>query len=123
MARYKWDSASAWLGHKIDEAAGKNDVAELVSICNTLMTHVDNDDIQDDFQHEMDGDGFFRDLEIARNLTVEQCEQLLEDNGIESNAYDDEGHLRLSLDQLSALIQENIDNGIIAYDDVERLAH
>lgn len=64
MARYKWDSAREWLDQKVQEAAAKNDVAELVSIYNAIIGFVDNDSIQDVFQTEMAADGFFKPLRL-----------------------------------------------------------
>ncbi len=59
---YKWAHPSEWLGDKIDRAAHAEDIAALVSICNTLMQRTDEDDIQEDFQSEMDAEGYFKPL-------------------------------------------------------------
>lgn len=118
MARYKWASPGEWLRQKIQTAASENDVVELMSICNTLLPHVDNDTIQDEFQSDMDSDGFFQDLDITEKLTARQCMELLIEAG------EDEGELvdgPATVEQMRQMVQQAIDLGDIAYDEVEEL--
>ena len=65
MARYKWHTAHEWLLEKAQEYARANNAAELLSIIDTLVPKLDGDTIQDEFQSEMDADGFFDDLDAA----------------------------------------------------------
>jgi len=115
MAKYKWDSAREWLDQKVEEIAARNDsrsMAELVSIYNTIVAHLDNDTIQDDFQSEMDADGFFRDLEIVTKLSREQCVKLLE--GISIECRDDK-----TVGELRDAVESNVEDGTLDYRDVE----
>jgi hypothetical protein len=112
MARYKWTSAAEWLQTKVALAASNNDAAELANICNTLIVAVDNDQIQDDFQSEMDADGFFRDLDVCASLTREACVTLLE--GISIECYDSE-----TVEDLRAAVESNIEDGTLDYAEVQ----
>ncbi len=64
MARYRWATPHEWLLEKAEQHAAKNDAAELLSILNSLVPKIDADTIQDEFQSEMDADGYFRDLNL-----------------------------------------------------------
>ena len=54
--RYKWAYPSDWLNDEISHA----DEHELRGICQSLMSKLPEDDIQDLFQSEMAADGYFR---------------------------------------------------------------
>ena len=63
MTRYKWNTAHEWLLEKAQEYARANNAAELLSIIDTLVPKLDSDTIQDEFESEMDADGYFDDLD------------------------------------------------------------
>lgn len=63
MARYQWNNPQEWLLEKAQGYSRASDTAELLSIIHTLVTKLDADSIQDDFQSEMDADGYFDDLD------------------------------------------------------------
>jgi hypothetical protein len=130
--RYKWDSPGDWLGDKINEhkavledfilrGKGSADDADkaLAGLCciangivNGELGGVDSDSIQDAHQDEMEEDGYFRDLDIAANLTREQCVELLE--GISIECRDDE-----TVEELRETVQSNIEDDTLDYTDVE----
>jgi len=58
--KYRWDTPQEWLLEKAERHAKNNDSAELLSIIQTLVIGLDADSIQDDFQSEMDADGYFK---------------------------------------------------------------
>lgn len=62
--RYQWASAGEWLLAKINAMEAGTQFSELRRIANALVTLTDSDQIQDEFQDEMDEDGFFRDLDM-----------------------------------------------------------
>jgi len=60
---YKWDSPQEWLLEKAGSLVRASDTAELFSIIQTLVQKLDGDSIQDEFQSEMDFDGYFEELQ------------------------------------------------------------
>jgi hypothetical protein len=56
--KYRWANAQEWLVWAYDN--GKVTASELLHI---VIEHVDGDDIQDEFQADMDAAGFFDELE------------------------------------------------------------
>lgn len=56
--KYKWNSPNEWLNDKIDSY----DPHELRLIAKTLATRLDADEVQDEFQSDMDEDGYFDEL-------------------------------------------------------------
>lgn len=58
--KYRWDYPQEWLLEKAEQHARNNNSAELLSIIQTLVSSLDADTIQDNFQSEMDADGYFK---------------------------------------------------------------
>lgn len=58
--KYKWANPQEWLLEKAESYSRASETAELLSIIQTLVLKMDADSIQDDFQSEMDADGYFR---------------------------------------------------------------
>ena len=59
MARYRWDSPYEWLS----ESAKAWDAAQLYRELMNLARILDSDQLQDEYQDDMDRDGFFVDLD------------------------------------------------------------
>jgi hypothetical protein len=108
MAQYKWNSAYEWLESKIDGWSAE----ELRQAVLDFAQQLGSDAIQDRYQDDMAEDGFFQDLDITSRLRREQCVEILESVAIEF--YDDE-----TVETLREAVQANIDDGTIAYSDVE----
>ncbi len=107
MARYKWDSAYEWLS---DKAKGW-DEARLYQELMSLARDADSDTLQDQFQSDMDADGYFNDLDICASLSRERCVEILEGISIECN--DDE-----DVTTLRDAVEANLEDGTLAYGDV-----
>ena len=69
--RYRWRHASEWLDWKIGKIVALDDrqdaLTELAALTRILARHMDGDQIQDEFQSEMDADGFFDDLDAKED--------------------------------------------------------
>lgn len=59
MPKYKWPNAHAWLSHKVDSWNEQ----ELLTNFKLMIANLNGDQIQDEFQHEMDQDGYFIDFD------------------------------------------------------------
>lgn len=59
--RYKWATAHEWLFNALEN--GPHDSNELNSRIRNILSKLDGDTIQDEFQDLMDSDGFFVDLD------------------------------------------------------------
>jgi len=57
---YRWSHPIEWLDDHISELAQANDVPGLAALARTLATKLDGDQIQDEFQTDMDAAGYFR---------------------------------------------------------------
>ena len=95
---------------KMEGMDRKTILENLRAVCSVT----DTDTLQDLFQTEMDEDGYFQDIDIASQLTREQCVELLDGAGIECR--EDEG-----VEVLREAVQANIEDGTLAYGDVEML--
>jgi len=134
MPTYKWGSPQDWLGDRINarhaviddyilRGKGTADdadkaVADLVIIANGIVNgglSVVADSIQDYWQDVMEKEGYFRDTSIIPNLTREQCVSLLEAAGIQ--CYDTE-----TVETLREAVESNVEDGTIAWSDVEEAA-
>lgn len=60
---YKYAHPADWLQGKINKIAANNDVEGLKAIALQLGNSLDGDTIQDEFQSEMDADGYFDERE------------------------------------------------------------
>lgn len=123
MARYKWDSPAEWLVQRrqAELNAAESDgthsalqafIANLWADFQTVVSHLDSDTIQDDFQSEMAQDGYFRNLDAIINLRREQCVALLE--GISIECRDEE-----TVEELRAAVESNVEDGTLAWEDIE----
>ena len=112
-ARYKWDSPGEWLSEKI-QSLEVLDFYKLKDIATSMLTVLDGDQLQDLFQDDMDNEGYFDDLNIAQNLTRDQCVEILEAMSIECR--DDE-----TVEVLREAITANIDDGTLPYGEVEAI--
>jgi hypothetical protein len=65
MAKYKFENAHDWLDSYLTRLAEANDVAALFSEAKNLALMLDADQIQDEYQTEMDNDGYFDDEESS----------------------------------------------------------
>lgn len=63
----------------------------------------------------MEEDGFFQDLDICNNLSREACVELLEGACIECRDDEDVATLREA-------VQSNLEDGTLAYSDIEEAA-
>jgi hypothetical protein len=81
--RHKYDHAREWLDGYIDraiaEARGGN-LNDLIRIVNELKAMTDSDQIQDEFQDEMEKDGFFDNLNADDRDTVVFFRHILREN-------------------------------------------
>jgi hypothetical protein len=59
---YKYTHPYHWLSSKIEEMAANNDVDGLKAIALQLGNFLDGDTIQDEFESEMDNDGYFTEV-------------------------------------------------------------
>ena len=60
MTRYKWETAHDWLEDYLQRNPN-----QAHSIAMSLAMKLDSDQIQDEFQSDMDVDGYFEDLDAA----------------------------------------------------------
>jgi hypothetical protein len=65
MPKHKWDNPQEWLNSVVQTHVANNDVNALVGIINSLVQKVNSDDIQDEFQNDMERDGYFKTTEDA----------------------------------------------------------
>ena len=64
--KYKYSSPHDWLESRIASLADSvtgNGAAELLSIVRNLALRLDSDQIQDDFQSDMEADGYFKPID------------------------------------------------------------
>lgn len=65
MARYQWATAYEWLEEYL-----RNHPEQAHSIAMSLAMKLDADSIQDEFQSDMDADGYFTDLDATEEETA-----------------------------------------------------
>lgn len=58
-----YDNPHDWLDAYLTRLADNNDIAGLFAECQTLANLLDADAIQDEYQTEMDKDGYFSEVE------------------------------------------------------------
>ena len=112
--RYRWASPAEWLSEKI-QGFEVLDFHRLKELALAMLSDLDSDQLQDLFQDDMEEDGYFQDLDIAANLTREQCVELLE--GISIECRDEE-----SVETLREAVQSNIEDETLGYSEVEAVS-
>ncbi len=113
--RYKWSSPMEWL----DEASIGWDAERLRFNMLVLAQKLDSDVLQDEYQYDMEQDGYFIDLNVkdriaaaVGRLTREQCVDLLKPiSMISENDTDSDFELR-------EMIQEYFDDGTLKESDL-----
>lgn len=98
MSNYKWDSPYDWLAH----ASTNWDEQKLHATMMQLAGLLDSDALQELFEPEMDGDGYFKRIWEAEDkelndLTRERIVELLEGISIECSDDDTTPTLRAAL--------------------------
>ena len=88
MAEYKWKNAHQWLRNKLIKYSD----AELLSIMDRLIVIVSEDQIQDEFQQEMEDDGYFT---LTNLVMCPECGEKYE----KSDIVDPENHVTIDRDQ------------------------
>lgn len=81
--RHKYESAREWLDGKIEQAMAEargGNLNDIQSIVNSLVTHMDDDTIQQEFQSDMENDGFFDNLNVEDDATLAMFQDLLRDH-------------------------------------------
>lgn len=58
--KYRWSYPHDWLLEKCQASEGKGDTAYLMGVINAIVPTLDADQIQDNFESEMDHDGYFK---------------------------------------------------------------
>ena len=62
MMAYKWKCPHDWLDEQVDEHAAAGRIEELVVIIAALAGRLDDDSIQDLFEEDMAGAGYFDEI-------------------------------------------------------------
>jgi hypothetical protein len=60
--KYKYESPHEWLSEKVTQAYQSGNSSYLAGLLNDIIPKLDGDTIQDIFQDEMDGDGYFDEI-------------------------------------------------------------
>ena len=64
MSEYRWANAHEWLRNYVDRTPVDTDRSDFWrNLVMSLASKLDSDEIQDEFEREMDADGYFEKIE------------------------------------------------------------